>query len=558
MAQSPPNEILQEIFKYIVNDIDHLHSCLLVNKIWCSNVVPILWNRPFHLLLLHNNHLSHQIISTYLSCLDKDERSKLDLNGITRSLSSSSSCSSDSSFSFSPSSSNFELPLSSYHIIPSRPPTHNYPSFLRHLSYFSFVASIQEWCAVHNNWNPYAIRKIVQALFRLFAKFSPSLETLVFVMDMDNITNGLMLFDDNYHDFNGTLVTKRNLSILRESIVRNWISHIKEIELAGDFVIDQNFPVLLTICKDLKKMEIRLPDFEYDEDGKHYDSSVEMSARFIELQRDLKHFTLRESHYPRAIGVALKRQKSSLRHVEFIDTVFDEWCPLDWIPYCKRLESLTFIDSEMLIAKILTPLRLSPLTQLKSLTFKEDPVPIDILETLIHSCNINLREIVFGWPEDCKQDGYSFILNSISNFCPNLTKLGATIGRNEIPELFLILSNCRHLQRLEIYGNGCLLDVNEILPELGKYLPPTLGELDIGARWRFRSDILARFFGNSKHVPLYKFVIQICDFINEEHLRVIVRHSMSSLKYFTFWDRNFSVTQEGMVKASEWLRKSVA
>jgi hypothetical protein len=45
-------------------------------------------------------------------------------------------------------------------------------------------------------------------------------------------------------------------------------------------------------------MEIRLPDFEYDEDGKHYDSSVEMSARFIELQRDLKHFTLRESHYP--------------------------------------------------------------------------------------------------------------------------------------------------------------------------------------------------------------------------------------------------------------------
>jgi hypothetical protein len=257
MAQSPPNEILQEIFKYIVNDIDHLHSCLLVNKIWSSNVVPILWNRPFHLLLLHNNHLSHQIISTYLSCLDKDERSKLDLNGITRSL-SSSSCSSDSSLS----SPNFEFPLSPYPVISSHPPTYNYPSFLRHLSYFSFVASIQEWCAVHNNWNPYAIRKIVQALFRLFAKFSPSLETLVFVMDMDNITNGLMLFNDNYHDFNGsTLVTKRNLSILRESIVRNWISHIKEIELAGDFVIDQNFPVLLTICKDLKKVSIYLITF---------------------------------------------------------------------------------------------------------------------------------------------------------------------------------------------------------------------------------------------------------------------------------------------------------
>lgn len=252
-----------------------------------------------------------------------------------------------------------------------------------------------------------------------------------------------------------------------------------------------------------------------------------------ELQRDLKHFTLQESHYPKAIGAALMRQRSSLRHVEFIDTVFDKWCPL------------------------LTPLRLSPLRQLKSLTFKEDPIPTDTLDTLIRSSNINLREIVFGWPEDCRQDGHSYILNSISEFCPNLTKLGATIGLNEISELFLILNNCKQLQCLKIYGNGCLLDVNEFLPELGKFLPPTLGELDIGARWRFRSDVLSRFLNNARHVPLYSFVIKFCDFINEEHLSVILRHSMSSLNYFTFWDENFPVTKEGMMKASEWLRKFV-
>ncbi|CAG8499836.1 17185_t:CDS:2 [Funneliformis caledonium] len=569
MAQSPPNEILQEIFKHFVNDIDYLHSCLLVNKIWSSNVVPVLWNRPFHLLLHNHINLSHQIISTYLACLDNEERSKLDINGISRSYYSSQLSSQSSPCSFDSSLSTiFDLPLS-YSVIPSHPPTYNYPSFLRHLSYFSFIASVQEWCAVNNNWNPYAMRKIVQALFRLFAKFSPGLETLVFVMDMDMsldlAANGLLLFDENHHDFDGvitsansTLNVKRNWSILLDPIVCNWMSHIKEIELAGDFVIDQNFPVLLTICKNLKKMEIRLPDFEYDEDGKHYDCSVEMSARFLKVQRGLEQFTLRESHYPKAIGAALIRQKSSLRHVEFIDTVFDNRCPLDWLPYCTHLESLTFIDSEMLIPKILTPLRLAPLKRLKSLTFREDPVPTDILQILIHSSNVNLQEIVFGWPEDCRQDGHSYILDSISKFCPFLTKLGATIGRHEISELFLILSNCRYLQCLEIYGNGCLLDVNEFLPELGKFLPTTLGELDIGARWRFRSDILARFLENSKHVSLYKFVIQICDFINEEHLRVIVRHSMSSLKYFTLWNKNFSVTQDGMGKASEWLRKSVS
>jgi len=123
--------------------------------------------------------------------------------------------------------------------------------------------------------------------------------------------------------------------------------------LAEDFIINQNFYGLLNICK------IRFPGFDYDEDEKHYDSSVEMSARFIESQRGLKHFVFRESHYSKAIGTALIRQKSSLRQMEFIDTVFDRWYPLDWLPHCKQLESLTFIDSEMLISKILTPLRLS-------------------------------------------------------------------------------------------------------------------------------------------------------------------------------------------------------
>lgn len=219
-AQSPPHDILNEIFNHFINDIKDLHSFLFVNKIWSSNVVTILWNRPFHLLLHNNINLSHQIISTYLSCLDKEERSKLVNN--------------DLSLSFS-----------------SHPPSYNYSSFLRHLSYFSFVASIQEWCIVHNNCNVCSLLKIIQALFRLFSKSSPSLETLIFGMDL-NIPNVSQ-------DFNITIHSPfTTIRILHESIVLNWISHIKEIELAGDFVIDKSFPVLLNICKDLKKVNINL------------------------------------------------------------------------------------------------------------------------------------------------------------------------------------------------------------------------------------------------------------------------------------------------------------
>ncbi|CAG8566246.1 15589_t:CDS:2 [Cetraspora pellucida] len=48
MAASLPNESLQEIFSYIQYDKKALYSCLLVNKNWCCNIIPLLWKQPFH------------------------------------------------------------------------------------------------------------------------------------------------------------------------------------------------------------------------------------------------------------------------------------------------------------------------------------------------------------------------------------------------------------------------------------------------------------------------------------------------------------------------------
>lgn len=283
---------------------------------------------------------------------------------------------------------------------------------------------------------------------------------------------------------------------------------------------------------------------------------MEISSRFIGNQRELKYFTLQESHYSKVLGVSLKYQSSCLRHLEFIDMVFDIECPLDWLPNCNQLETLSFIDSENLIEKILNPLRLSPLRQLKSLTFKEDPVPANTLTALIKSSSINLREILFGWPEDCRQEGYFYILKDISVKCLNLTKLGATIGRHEILELFLILEKCSYLQYLEIYGDGYIFDANEDLPKLGELLPPNFVELDIRARWRFSSDMFADFLDKSSQVPLFKISIKYCDFINEDHFKVI-KNSNSSLKYFTLDDNNFSVSRNGLDNASKWLRTNI-
>ncbi|CAG8678494.1 28310_t:CDS:2 [Gigaspora margarita] len=543
MSQSPPSEVLQEIFHYFDDNSYDLHSCVLVNRIWSANAVQLLWNKPFHLLLNKKFNSSHHLISTYLSCLDLEDIYNLDLNLIPHQ--------------------NF-LSLKNF-----TSPTFNYPSFLKHFAYLSMIVSVQEWCVINNLYvgdgSP-IMQKIILALFRLFAKHSSGLKSFSFVMDMDiEINHGLSYYDDKL---------QHKILILREQIIRQWLSQIKDFEFAGDFATDKDFPVLIQICRHLIKMEVRLPDFGYNDDDEHYDSSAELTARFIESQTELEHFILRDCHYPQALGTALISQQNTLRYIQFCDIVFDKWCPLDWLPKCFNLEILEFCDSESLSSKVLSPLKLAPLTKLRSITFKEDPVPVDILESLILASNLNLEEIIFGWPEDCKQDGYAHILNSISLNCPNLVRLGAMIGPNEIDELFGILKCCKKLKYLHIYGNGRPFDVSDILPELGKFIPKTLIELNISARWRFMPDSLRQFLENccllveeqhemfkevfkEDEISLKNFVISICDFINDEHLRVLIKHSMKSLKFFSLWNKKFTVSETGIDKASQWLRKSV-
>ncbi|CAG8562673.1 2951_t:CDS:1 [Ambispora gerdemannii] len=53
MAQSLTPDCLSEIFGYLTDNKQALHSCILVNRIWCETSIPILWRQPFRLLYSH-------------------------------------------------------------------------------------------------------------------------------------------------------------------------------------------------------------------------------------------------------------------------------------------------------------------------------------------------------------------------------------------------------------------------------------------------------------------------------------------------------------------------
>ncbi|CAI2169497.1 19727_t:CDS:2 [Funneliformis geosporum] len=72
MSTQIPFECLEQILKYLLYYRSTLFNCLLVNRLWCRQVVPLLWSRPFGRLQWKS---SSRLIKTYISCMTKDEKS---------------------------------------------------------------------------------------------------------------------------------------------------------------------------------------------------------------------------------------------------------------------------------------------------------------------------------------------------------------------------------------------------------------------------------------------------------------------------------------------------
>src|ERR1051325_11384707 len=65
-------ELTNEVIRYFQNDFLTLHSCVLVNRLWCRLAIPLLWENPFS-IPTENYHF----IEIYLYNLNDDIKTKL-------------------------------------------------------------------------------------------------------------------------------------------------------------------------------------------------------------------------------------------------------------------------------------------------------------------------------------------------------------------------------------------------------------------------------------------------------------------------------------------------
>ncbi|EXX76605.1 uncharacterized protein OCT59_012289 [Rhizophagus irregularis] len=145
-------ELTYDILKYFKNDFSTLHSCILVNRLWCRLAIPLLWENPFSKPT--GNYKFIEI------CLDN-------LNG------------------------DLKTELNEYRIEDNLFPSNtlfNYPSFIRYLNTHTIFYSIYKWSEIakktlkpekRNLYEVKNFQKLIQILFfKLIIDNEANLHTL--------------------------------------------------------------------------------------------------------------------------------------------------------------------------------------------------------------------------------------------------------------------------------------------------------------------------------------------------------------------------------------------
>ncbi|GBC33964.2 hypothetical protein GLOIN_2v1871146 [Rhizophagus irregularis DAOM 181602=DAOM 197198] len=140
-------ELIYEIIEYFQNDYSTLHSCILVNKLWCRLAIPLLWENPFSITTGNYN-----FIEIYLHYLNDDLKTKLNEYKIIDSLLTSNTL-------------------------------FNYPSFIRYLNTSKINPSIEMWLRANDvNLNMDLVFEFINfinmSLIKLFIENEVNLHTL--------------------------------------------------------------------------------------------------------------------------------------------------------------------------------------------------------------------------------------------------------------------------------------------------------------------------------------------------------------------------------------------
>src|SRR4051794_38421665 len=226
-----PTECMELIFKYLLQEDARLYSSLLVNRYWCKNVVPFLWNRPFSLV---SNKNCYKLLRTFFSCFDKEETNLLISLLKPHKI---------------------KIPSSNLH--QSRL---NYSTYLQELSLKDLEICVSSTIhklygkSSYNGYYPDQMKILINSLLRLFFRYSTNLCSLNFNQHFNFL---------DIPDFSKSL-----------SQGQHGLSQLTKFQIIYNNPITQNtihFLRLISItCKQIRSLDIKLQSYDYSTEIIHH------------------------------------------------------------------------------------------------------------------------------------------------------------------------------------------------------------------------------------------------------------------------------------------------
>ncbi|PKY40446.1 hypothetical protein RhiirA4_453819 [Rhizophagus irregularis] len=441
------SDCLYEIFQYLEDNTKTLHSCLLVNRIWCETSVPLLWRDPFKQNIFKEKYYIG-IFCTLFSCLDEETKQFLSLCNIN------------------------STDLTQKRIIFNKP-LFKYPIYCRYLNLNNLNEIISHTKQQFNNGNEDFVTLVKQVFLKMLISKSSSIKRII-------------IQDDDQHQIypiSNFLGAEKSLSQLVELQCDSDINSLFYYELAR-------------CCKNIQRLKI--PYCRSDNSG---------LISLIKVQRSLKYLYCEACDKPggcHEIGKALSEyQSKSLIELELIENICISIKFISSFINLKKLKIDIYGDS--LNSSEICYLERTKLLKLEYLSTDIELPRLSIITRLISNTIGNLCHIYLGSfvPDETYQDIESYH-KAISKHCPNINYVSTFIYEdNEISNnrknsfgLEELIKSCNKLKGIIFYGIRMESEGFDLFNMIKRFASNTLCDIKIVGNCELQSFYFEWFLEN--------------------------------------------------------------
>ncbi|GET66541.1 hypothetical protein GLOIN_2v1882632 [Rhizophagus irregularis DAOM 181602=DAOM 197198] len=476
-------ELTKEIIQYFRKDFLTLHSCILVNRLWCRLAIPLLWEDPFSKDYPKNYHF----IEIYFSKLNENDKTKFNEYGIK-----------------------FDL-LHSNTLF-------NYPSFIKYLDTNKIWHSIKYWVdLLVDEYGGELENKLLNLVYRSLFK--------VFIENEGNLYSfEISRCYDKYLNDNIDLILQNP----------NLTYNIRNLRLSNDSISFQNIiPFFKFLCFNCNSISSIVFEFLTNNS-----SIIEHLSQIIIPQNNLKKISfelntstlykpflsLKTSNCSNTLNIIIFYYIDFKNIISILQEVFNQLNVLESIHilYCGSLNS----DFVQQIIKVIKPFKLRSL-------FMNDILNVEPLQLLLQKFGDCLENFGFEvnsrYRDDSKdyeqEDNQRQLFKLIMKYCTKIRYLNSSIPYDN--NIYPFIENNQHnINYITIEKDYLDEDTNyssTVLQNLGQVLPSKLEYLYLG--FTFRTDDLEIFLNYSQNTFIKKLLIKDKGLhINEDILSCIKKY----------------------------------